>query len=285
MTGGFYKRRRGILEHLESGKIGLLDLAVHDYLNLMANLLIGSDCSIPPGVCFSSAVAIHALCPREVSERSIRRSLEHLERIGWIKRWQERGKRGNYPILICRASVHDMSSGEYRVNGVETTDWRNPVLIPAADRPHSGPVLSGDRDTRVENREKKNLAAKPTPPADPRFQPFFAFAFEAFTSKHERKPPWQGKDHKGLKGLLRSQSAESLPLERLQTIWRNFLDSTEAFTVKQGNSMAYFCANVDKFSDGPILAVPERGTNGRSNINQAIEQTLNSYVIREGVAH
>jgi hypothetical protein len=38
MSGGFYKRRRGILEHLEAGRISLLDLAVHDYLNLKANL-------------------------------------------------------------------------------------------------------------------------------------------------------------------------------------------------------------------------------------------------------
>lgn len=156
MSAGWYKRRRGILEHLKAGTIGLLDLAIHDFLNLNANLIVGSDCSIPPGVCFSSAAAIYALCPREVSERTIRRSLEHLEKIGWIKRWQERGKRGNYPILIVRSSVHDMSGVEYRVSGLETTDWRNPVLIPAADRPHFGSMLSGHREERVENREKRN---------------------------------------------------------------------------------------------------------------------------------
>jgi len=168
MSAGFYKRRRGILEHLESGKIGLLDLAVHDYLCLKMNAVVSTNCSIPPGVCFSSAVAIHALCPREVSERTIRRSLEHLEQIGWIKRWQERGKRGNYPILICRSSVHDMSAVEYRVNGLETTDWRNPILIPAALSPHPGPMLSGYREKRVENEKNTHTAAKPVPPSVPR---------------------------------------------------------------------------------------------------------------------
>jgi hypothetical protein len=91
-------------------------------------------------------------------------------------------------------------------------------------------------------------------PGDLRFQPFFQFAYESFTVKHGRKPLWLGKDKNGLKNLLKSQSAEALPLERLQTVWRNFLDSTEAFTVKQGDSVAYFCSNIDKFSDGPLMA-------------------------------
>jgi hypothetical protein len=157
MSRGYYKRRRGILEHLENGTIGLLDLAVHDYLSLKANLLIGSDCSIPPGVCFTSAVAIHALCPREISERAVRRSLAHLVKIGWIKRWHIRGKSGNYPILVCRASVHDVSGVEYRVNGLETVDWRRPVLVLAALCPQSSSGLSGYREERVENRETNRL--------------------------------------------------------------------------------------------------------------------------------
>ena len=88
---GFYKRRRGILEHLENGRIGLIDLAIHDFLCLKANMVLDPACAIPPGVCFSSSVAIHALCSREIAERTIRRSLEHLERIGWIRRWATRG--------------------------------------------------------------------------------------------------------------------------------------------------------------------------------------------------
>lgn len=159
---GFYKRRRGILEHLEAGTISLLDLAVHDYLNLKANLVVGSGSSLPPGVCITSSAAIHATCPSQISERAIQRSLEHLEKIRWIKRWHVRGKRGNYPILICRASVHDLSGNEYRVNGELSEHWRNPVLEPVSDlspRPlESDAKPSGDREVRGQNEEKREVS-------------------------------------------------------------------------------------------------------------------------------
>ena len=49
MSEGFYKRRRGIVEHIEAGSIDLLEDGIHDYLSLKANLVIGSACSIPVG--------------------------------------------------------------------------------------------------------------------------------------------------------------------------------------------------------------------------------------------
>jgi hypothetical protein len=131
MSVGFYKRRRGILEHLELGSIGLLDLAIHDFLLLTSNLVVGSNCSIPPGVSISSARAIFSRCPKhDFTEREIRRSLQHLEALGWIKRWMVSGKRGNYAIVVCRCSVHDMAGNEYRVSGEKTVDWRKPFLEP-----------------------------------------------------------------------------------------------------------------------------------------------------------
>ena len=265
MSAGFYKRRRGLVEHIENGTIDLLEDGIHDYLSLKANLVIDSPCSIPVGVCFTSAPALHSHCPR-VSERTIQRILEHLESIGWIKTFKIPGRRGNYPTLLCRASVHDLSGNEYRINGAKTIDWRRPVYEPVGEVsgncPKTGGTLSGYREEREESREKKQ-ARRPTPaPADSRFQPFFEFAFRSFTVKHGRKPLWQGKDRNGLKNLLKNQSAESLPLERLKTNWRNFLESTEAFTVKQGDTLAYFCLSIDKFSDGPILAGPGKGING-----------------------
>jgi hypothetical protein len=205
MSTGYYKRRRGILEHLEAGTIGLLDLAIHDYLNLKANLLIGADCSIPPGVCFTSAVAIHALCPKEISERTVRRSLEYLEKIGWIKRWLRPGKRGNYAVLICRAGVHDMSGVEYRINGAATSDWRHPVLLPAADCPQFGPDLSGHRELRIENRE--NPSAKK---ASPRLVGFDAF-WKEYPRKDSRKyaeKSWQRiplSEHPGILAAVRAR--------------------------------------------------------------------------------
>src|SRR5690242_1881473 len=74
---GWYPRRRGILEHLESGLISLLDSAVHDLLCLT--------CDHRTGLAWSSAKKIQLLAPRDLNERAVRRSLENLERLGWIK--------------------------------------------------------------------------------------------------------------------------------------------------------------------------------------------------------
>ncbi|MFZ0634324.1 MAG: hypothetical protein WA755_20260 [Candidatus Acidiferrales bacterium] len=168
MTGGFYKRRRGILEHIESGTIDLLESGIHDYLSLKANLLIGGPSSIPVGICFTSAPAIHVHCPR-VSERTIQRCLEHMEKIGWLKAWKVAGKRGNYPVLVCRGSVHDVSGNEYRINGEKTTDWRKPAYEPVRELSgtSSTPVLtlSGYREERTEIETKtkpKTIGQQPT---------------------------------------------------------------------------------------------------------------------------
>jgi hypothetical protein len=56
-------------------------------------------------------------------------------------------------------------------------------------------------------------------------------------------------------------------------LWRNYLDSTEAFTAKQGDSLAYFCSNIDKFSAGPIL---ENGKGNGKNINSALVATTHA---------
>jgi hypothetical protein len=278
-AGGFYKRRRGILEHLEAGRINLIDLAVHDYLNLKANLLIGSTSSIPPGICITSAIAIHAVCPGQISEKAIQRSLKHIEQIGWIKRWNVAGKRGNYPILVCRASVHDLSGNEYRINGEETTDWRYPKWSPVGDasasREIADPLLSIHREKRVDSREKKNPAAKPAWPADPRYQPFLDFAYTAFEAKHGRKPVWQAKDWKSLKTVL--AAAPDLGLPELQTRWQNYLASTEAFTVKQGGSLAYFCSHADSFIAGPIFEKGKSNGNAKPTIGDSQRTTLNAF--------
>ena len=138
MSGGWYKRRRGILEHIESGKISILEAGIHDYLSLKANLVIGSPCALPVGVCFTNAAEIHAHCP-EVSERTIRRSIARLERLGWTKTWKIQGQRGRYPVLLARSSVHDGAGKEFRINAAKTTDWRHPAYEPCRERAVSSP--------------------------------------------------------------------------------------------------------------------------------------------------
>ena len=192
MSEGFYKRRRGILEHIEAGTIDLLESGIHDYLSLKANLLIGSDCSIPVGCVYTSAPAIHAHCKR-VSERTIQRILEHLESIGWIRTFREPNQRGNYLTLICRASVHDLSGNEYRINADATTDWRHPVYEPVAQvSPETVNVvrkLAGYREERVESREKREHQQTPASasPADLLDVETRTAAFDLFWEKWPRK--------------------------------------------------------------------------------------------------
>ena len=149
---GWYPRRRGILEHLDKGSISLLDLAVHDFLCLI--------CDYRTGIARASAEKIRALCPSGITLREIQRSLAHLEKIGWIKRWRTHGQRGNYPILIARFSVYgtsksdsisvtedgtepdtDMSPKWYRVNAEHTTDWRNVQFEPDTDMSPSASLV------------------------------------------------------------------------------------------------------------------------------------------------
>ena len=134
MSLGFYKRRRGILEHLEAGRLSLLDLGIHDFICLKANSIVGNGSIFPPGVWHGSAAAILANCPcGNISERMIQRSLQHLEKIRFLKRWRVPGKHGNYPILISRFSVRTQAGKEYIVNTSATTDWRQPELEAVSD--------------------------------------------------------------------------------------------------------------------------------------------------------
>ena len=260
MSAGWYKRRRGLLEHVESATIDLLESGIHDYLSLKANLVIGSPSSIPVGVCFTSAPAIRPYCKRWVKcDRTMQRVLDHMEKIGWIKSWPARS--GNYPVLICRATVRDLSGNEYRINGAKTTDWKHPAYEPVVEVSGIASIgvgtLSGFKEGRMKKGEgRKKRAAKPAAPADPRFQPFADYAFKSFKAKHGQKPSWSEKDFKSLKALLkRNQSLTPAEIERR---WSHYVGSTEPFTAKQGSSLAYFCAHFDAFIAGPIAGPKEK---------------------------
>lgn len=159
---GYYGRRRAILEHIEAGKVSLLDTAIHDYLCLTANAVVGNGDLYPAGVTMTSAPAIHAYCPQGISERAVRRSLDHLEKIGWIKRWIVRGKRGNYPVAIARFSVRDLSGREFRVDAENTIDYRNPKLVPVHEASATCPQPVRNSSGTKETRNKKQEVAVAT---------------------------------------------------------------------------------------------------------------------------
>jgi uncharacterized protein YdaU (DUF1376 family) len=116
--------------------------------------------------------------------------------------------------------------------------------------------------------KKKNPATEPAPPADSRFQSFLDFAYKTFEQKHGQRPTWAGRDFKALSALLASN--KGLEPTELERRFRNYLGSTEPFTQKQGDSLAYFSAHTDSFLAGPICA-QGKGTNGnaKSSANDA----------------
>lgn len=166
--GGFVKLRRGALDHVEAGRVGLLDLGVFALLLLRSNSVVGAGDLWPAGIAMSSAKAISAYAPRNIGEREIQRSLSNLERAKWIKRFRTPGRHGNYPVLLCRHSVHDLSGNEFRVDGENTTDWRHPKLVPVSelspvadgDGTRAGTELSPTREKRTEKQEETTLVEK-----------------------------------------------------------------------------------------------------------------------------
>jgi hypothetical protein len=132
------------------------------------------------------------------------------------------------------SNIHEQSSTIEEQNSNHTLE--RTVTIPSPDR-----------------HEPK--AAESTPQADPRFQPFFAFAYDSYCAKHgNHKPTWGGKDQKQLKNLLRLTSES---LEELKQRFTNYIASTDSFISGQGDSLAFFCANFDRFINGPLVG-PQR---------------------------
>jgi hypothetical protein len=270
VSAGFYKRRRGILEHLESGRISLLDLAVHDYLNLKANLVIGNGFSIPAGVCITSARAIHATCPSQISERAIQRSMEHLRKIGWIKTWGIRGKRGNYPVLVCRGSVHDLSGNEYRVSAERTIDWRRPAYVAVGDLSslpsEADAKLSSDREVRVESREESKPSAT-APPTDSVESETKRAAFDVFWERWPRNAAKSAAFRAWVKIPIAQYPAIMAGLEKFLTCeqWtRGIIPHASTWL------------NGKRWQDEDIPQVPIGGSsNGRkTSVNDNIETTL-----------
>jgi hypothetical protein len=260
---------RDLQDHLIAGRIDFFDLGIY--------LTIHWQADFATGVWWGSAAKLHATGAGGFSLRHVQRSLQTLRAIGFLApfhkggpRGHKHGQRGNYPVLLNK---YRPLSGALRgkwLNAAASTDWRHPVYEPCGEGDTDHDALRDAQQPPVQysvpnsqNKDKKNPAAKPAPPADPRRQPFLNFASNTYKDKHSTEPLWQGKDHSALKRLLNGQPAERLPLDRLNQLWTNYTASTEPFIVRQGDSLAYFCTNVDKFLDGPLLAAARRGTNAK----------------------
>ncbi len=251
-SNGFLQLRRGVWEHVRDERMSVTVA--------LAFIYICSEADTRTGVWKGSAKSLS--CELGIHERTARDVLEKMELGDYIRRFALPGRHSCYPILVHKFLVTDGEHGGQHLNALAST---SPVDVRyfACEQNGERDVEQGASQKRKRMKTEKKAAAKAMLPADPRYQPFFSCAYESYRAKHQRPPIWTGKDFNALKTLLKGQSAEWLPLERLQSLWQNFLDSTEPFTVKQADSLAYFCSNVDKFSDGPILAARGERTNGK----------------------
>jgi hypothetical protein len=271
--------RPGIAEHLLRGDISTFEFGVYVIVHLQADYR--------KGIWRGSAPRILNSAPRGAKLREVQRALEHLAELGLLKHFHKPGQRGNFPFLINKFTVRSGALKGKRLNADKSDSWQSPVYEFCADddADDSADVRAEDapiQEVRSKREQgRKPPAAKTAPPADPRFQPFVVFAHRSFQEKHNVKPSWLEKDFSQLKRLLKANV--SLDGGELERRWRAYLDSTEPFTSKQGDSLGYFASRCDRFSNGPI-SQPKGKSNGKDT-NDAVATTMQGYAVNSGITH
>jgi hypothetical protein len=274
---GFLQLRRGLWEHIREGRMSITEGLAFVYICSQADTRTGIWKGCAKSLCGELGIP----------GRTARDVLERMEHDDYIRRFAIPGRHICYPILVHKFEI---TQGEHDGAQLNALESKSPAELSYFSREQNDEqhgehgVRHGAAQRRSENRDKRNkkgLAAKTAPPADPRFQPFFSYAHNSYKAKHLRPPIWTGKDRNALRSLLRGQSEESLPLARLTTLWEHFSGSTEPFTAKQGDSLAYFCSNLDKFSDGPMLQ--SKGKANGKDINDAVATTMRGYAVNSGI--
>jgi hypothetical protein len=270
---GFLQLRRGVFEHVRDGRMTRTAAFCYIYMLTQADTRTG--------IWSGSAGALAGELAMPVG--TARHVLEALDK-GYIKRFPTPGRHSCYPIALHKFLI---TEGEHKgqhlnaLDSISPTDQRYFLREQMGEQDFKQVDEQLGAQKRIETRdERRTTAAKTAPPSEPRHRPFLDVAFPAYELKHGRRPIWSGKDFDALKTLLKGQSVENLPLSRLKSLWQNYLNSTEPFTAKQADSLAYFCSNIDKFSDGPILAAPGKGVsngNRKPTVGDNMRATIEAY--------
>jgi hypothetical protein len=170
-SSGFVPKRRGVLEHLNDGRLTLQQYGAYDVLILLAHKATG--------IWFGSAKALAANCGAgDITERQARHVLESLESKGYIKRFPKRRAHGNYPIAIDKYQVTVGAYSRMRLNARASSDWKTPVYdrceVPGEepglhDGVASAPIQER-KGEKEEKREEKKCAAASQPASHPLFE-------------------------------------------------------------------------------------------------------------------
>lgn len=246
---GFLQLRRGLWEHVRDGFL--------THTGALVYIFMLSEADTRTGIWRGSAQCIAAALriPRSTAKYCLTRLDGR-----YIRRFPIPGRHFCYPILLHKYLITDGQHVGLMLDALNSKGERSLEFFKRTQLPAHLPELVQHigPQKRSKNREDRSKpAAKPTPPADPRYQPFVDYAYRAFQAKHEgQSPVWGKRDFQSLKELL--GRSKSLTEAEMQRRWSNYLASTEAFTMKQGCSLAYFCSKFDSFMVGPLLQKGER---------------------------
>lgn len=218
---GFVKLRRGINEHVVSGKMCLTDFTIYTLLLINANH--------ETGVWDNASAGLISSLYR-LPERTCRDVLERLERNGYIKRFMVRGKRAGYPILInnyeCRRNRSDGAVMDVRLNAAQSTSYESLVYDECRDGAAETVVTVPESTKRTKKEEIRinTLADKsagesesllndssleaPKKPSreksksDPRHTPFKKVLDGYWHTHNSIDMPWSDREAGAMKNLL-----------------------------------------------------------------------------------
>ena len=125
-NGNFVQLRRGILQHVETGRLSAREFAAYVFIVLFADSSTGA--------WWGNSVALAAkFGSGDVSELAAQKTLRSLGEKGYIKSLRQPGSRASYPIIVNRYKITAGKLAGELVDAENTTDWRKPAVFPVSE--------------------------------------------------------------------------------------------------------------------------------------------------------
>ncbi len=153
---GYVPMRRGLLNHLQEGRMSLLDYLVYTLLLLLADR--------KTGIAMTNAGGIVYFTGNQIPLRTAQDCLQRLESNGYIKRpFRVHGRRIYDAIFIDKFVCTDGALRDMRVSFANTADWNHPAYVRCAEGADSVRTECGRsapiQEERIENN--KTPTSKP----------------------------------------------------------------------------------------------------------------------------
>jgi hypothetical protein len=149
MNTGFVPLRRGLLEHVQQGRLSKDDFC--------AFVFMLADCDHKTGVWWGCGEKL-CICFPGMEKRRSQESLKHLEEIGFIRRYMKGGAaRGNYPILINKFPLPDGSL----TDAARSDEWKNVVTVRPKDTKQNAKPATSTRQRAVQNAPIQEVEVEP----------------------------------------------------------------------------------------------------------------------------